>query len=589
MSLDQTPMNQLITDNIDIWTSTVKAKSASGRGSRKKLELYGVKKLRELILELAVRGKLVPQDPTDEPASVLLERIAEEKAQLVKDKKIKSVKALPNLGNDVIPFDIPASWNWVRLGDIGYTQTGGTPKKANPEHFGSDVPFIKPADITELEVRYDNEGLSTEGANSLGRVAPVGSVLMVCIGTIGKCQLIEKDCAFNQQINSVTPFLPIGSFVFNTLRSSYFNKCAWELSSSTTIAILNKGKWESIPIPLPPVAEQHRIVAKVDELMTLCDQLEQQTEDSIEAHQVLVTTLLDTLTNSANAEELMQNWQMVAEHFDTLFTTEESIDQLKQTILQLAVMGKLVPQDPTDEPAAKLLERIAEEKTQLIKDKKIKKQKALPPIADDEKLFELPNGWEWERIGNLSHFIEYGSSQKTVESLPNGVPVLKMGDIQNGKLILGEHKVMSSDVDELPNLYVKNNDVLYNRTNSAELVGKTGIYKGEDDKYSFASYLIRIRCNSANISPDYLNLSMNTPLFRQYQIEPHIKKQCGQANVNGTLMKSMLVSVPPLKEQSCIFNKVNELHKLCDQLKLRVIESKATQLHLTDAIVEQAM
>lgn len=154
-------------------------------------------------------------------------------------------------------------------------------------------------------------------------------------------------------------------------------------------------------IPLPPLTEQHRIVAKVDELMTLCDQLEQQTEASIEAHQVLVTTLLDTLTNSADADELMQNWSRISEHFDTLFTTEESIDQLKQTILQLAVMGKLVPQNPDDEPAAELLKRIAEEKAQLVKEKKIKKQKALPPISEDEKPFKLPNGWEWERIGTF--------------------------------------------------------------------------------------------------------------------------------------------------------------------------------------------
>ncbi|MBE4308545.1 hypothetical protein HJ063_18045 [Vibrio parahaemolyticus] len=340
-------------------------------------------------------------------------------------------------------------------------------------------------------------------------------------------------------------------------------------------------------IPVPPSAEQRRIVAKVDELMALCDQLEQQTEDSIEAHQVLVTTLLDTLTSSANADELMQNWARISEHFDTLFTTEESIDQLKQTILQLAVMGKLVPQDPTDEPASELLKRIAEEKAQLVKDKKIKKQKALPPIAEDEKPFELPSGWVWERIDNLSNLIEYGSSQKTVDPFPGGVPVLKMGDIQNGQLILGDHKMMSADVEELPSLYLKNNDILYNRTNSAELVGKTGIFKGEDDKYSFASYLIRIRCNSRNVLPDYINLSMNTPLFRTTQVEPHIKKQCGQANVNGTLMKSMLVSIPPLNEQKQIVSKVNQLISACNSLRRTIEKSKLKQLNIANSIVKR--
>ena len=341
-------------------------------------------------------------------------------------------------------------------------------------------------------------------------------------------------------------------------------------------------------ISVPPTNEQQRIVAKVDELMALCDQLEQQTESSLDAHQTLVQTLLDTLLQSADAEELEQNWQRLSAHFDLLFTTEQSIDQLKQTILQLAVMGKLVPQDPNDEPASELLKRIATEKEELVKQKKIKKQKPLPPISDDEKPFQLPKGWEWCRIGNLSHYIEYGSSEKTVDSLPNGVPVLKMGDIQDGCVVLGEHKVISPELEELPNLYLRDGDILYNRTNSAELVGKTGIFKGPDNYYSFASYLIRIRCNAENIFPDYLNLSMNTPKFRETQIDPHIKKQCGQANVNGTLMKTMLVSLPSLKEQHRIVAKVDQLIAFCDQLKAKLADSKTTQLSLTDALVNGA-
>lgn len=136
--------------------------------------------------------------------------------------------------------------------------------------------------------------------------------------------------------------------------------------------------------------------------MSLCDQLEQQSLTSLDAHQQLVETLLGTLTDSQNAEELAENWTRISEHFDTLFTTEASVDALKQTILQLAVMGKLVPQDPNDEPASELLKRIAQEKAQLVKDGKIKKQKPLPPISDEEKPFELPDGWEWCRIVDLA-------------------------------------------------------------------------------------------------------------------------------------------------------------------------------------------
>lgn len=232
-----------------------------------------IDQLKQTILELAVMGKLVPQDPNDEPVSELLEKIAEEKTRLIKDGAIKNEKSLPSISNEEIPFDVPEGWTWQRLGELGFTQTGGTPSKTNKEHFGNDIPFIKPGDIYPGCVDYDNEGLSNEGAKALGRTAPAGSILMVCIGTIGKCNIIERTCAFNQQINSISPYIEMGSYLLTALGSVYFQKSAWERSSRTTIAILNKGKWVDIVVPIPPLAEQHRIVAKVDELMALCDAL----------------------------------------------------------------------------------------------------------------------------------------------------------------------------------------------------------------------------------------------------------------------------------------------------------------------------
>ena len=147
---------------------------------------------------------------------------------------------------------------------------------------------------------------------------------MVCIGTIGKCNSIDSTCSFNQQINSLSPYIDVTKFLLLTLRSNYFQTIAWKKSSSTTIAILNKGKWVDIILPVAPLAEQHRIVAKVDELMALCDQLEQQQTDSNDAHQTLVETLLATLTSAANQKEFVEAWQRIANHFDTLFATERS-------------------------------------------------------------------------------------------------------------------------------------------------------------------------------------------------------------------------------------------------------------------------
>jgi hypothetical protein len=164
---------------------------------------------------------------------------------------------------------------------------------------------------------------------------------------------------------------------------------------------ISKVKIENTTVPLPPTAEQHRIVTKVYELMALCDQLEQQQTDSNDTHQTLVSVLLAALTSAADAKESAKTWQRITDHFDTLFTTEASIDKLKQTILQLAVMGKLVPQGHNDEPASALLEKIAKEKKRLFKEGKIKKQKPLPEIGEGEEPFELPKGWMWTRFGVL--------------------------------------------------------------------------------------------------------------------------------------------------------------------------------------------
>jgi type I restriction enzyme S subunit len=229
--------------------------------------------LKQTILQLAVMGKLVPQNPDEEPASELLKRIQAEKARLVAEGKIRKDKPLPAIGEEEKPFELPVGWNWWALGNIGYTQTGTTPNKSEPESFGTDYPFIKPGDIYPDFVDYKNEGLSQYGLLKSGRLAPNGSVLMVCIGTLGKCNLIDCDCSFNQQINSITPLVVVPRYLLIALRSPYFQNEVWRRSSSTTICILNKGRWEAIPTPLPPVPEQHRIVAKVDELMALCDQL----------------------------------------------------------------------------------------------------------------------------------------------------------------------------------------------------------------------------------------------------------------------------------------------------------------------------
>ncbi len=231
--------------------------------------------LRQTILDLAVRGRLVNQDATDEPAEVLLKRIAKEKERLVRSGELRNREAIPEVDLEEVSYQLPSGWAWGRVGQLGLTQTGTTPSKNHGDHFGDHIPFVKPADLLPNEVVYDNEGLSSDGLAESGRVAPAGSILMVCIGTIGKCQVIRQPCSFNQQINSLTPYCGLDpDFLLTAFRASDFHASAWAASSKSTLSLLNKGRWELLYLPLPPLAEQRRIVAKVDELMRLCDTLE---------------------------------------------------------------------------------------------------------------------------------------------------------------------------------------------------------------------------------------------------------------------------------------------------------------------------
>lgn len=578
-------MNRILLDSLPIWT-TAQAQKTSNRGiSASNQQLLGIQKLRELILELAVRGKLVPQDPNDEPASELLKKIEAEKKRLIKEEKIKMQAVLSDVEENNRLFQLPSTWEWVKIGNVGYTQTGGTPSKNDNSLFGSDIPFIKPGDIYPNYVDYSNEGLSFKGVDSLGRSAIEGSILMVCIGTIGKCNLIDRMCTFNQQINSISPYHKISDYILLALRSRYFQDTAWEKSSSTTIAILNKGKWENIGIPLPPLAEQYRVVERVNELMALCDELEKEQTNNNTAHETLVEVLLGTLTDAKNSDDVKEAWQRIAACFDTLFTTEHSIDKLKQTILQLAVMGKLVPQDPKDEPASELLKKIAKEKAQLIKEGKIKKQPPLPEITEEEKPFELPKGWEWVRLGEVLKKVTDGTHHSPPNFGNGDYMYISAKNIKNEGLLLDEITFVDKSIhDEIySRCDPEYGDVLYIKDGAT-----TGITTLNTLKVPFSMLssvaLLKVPIGLLN---SFLLISLRSPYFYKEMRD----EMTGVAITRVTLSKinKSIIALPPKEEQANIVTKVDELLTLCDRLKERIREAQEMQNTLAEEIVRRVV
>ena len=233
-----------------------------------------IQQLRQTILNLAVRGKLVPQDPGDEPAEELQMEMAKRANELLEKGEIRGIKPAEPIPDHETPFDCPSSWCWVRLQSIGITQTGNTPPKSHPEYFGEFIPFVKPAALTMSEIDYGGEGISREGLPFARRIR-AGSVLMVCIGSsIGKVNRTDRDICCNQQINAVTPYLAgCGSYLTLALKADAFQRQITAKAGTGTLPIISKGKWERLIIPLPPFSEQKRIVEKAAAIFSVCERI----------------------------------------------------------------------------------------------------------------------------------------------------------------------------------------------------------------------------------------------------------------------------------------------------------------------------
>ncbi|TDU23534.1 type I restriction enzyme S subunit [Chromohalobacter marismortui] len=572
---------QLITDHLDLWTGAVTHKSGSGRsasGKNGKIELTGIKKLRELILELAVRGKLVEQDPSDEPASVLLERIAEEKTRLVKEGKIKKPKKLPHVSEKDKYFQTPKKWEWVRLGNLfNSIMSGGTPNKSNPEFWGGKIPWASVKDLGKSKnIEKTIDYITAEGLKAGSKLADSGDILICTRMGLGKVAICSRPVAINQDIKAVK--LSSGTSI-DFFLIAY--KALDIIGTGTTVSGITQDKLLNYVIGLPPLEEQHRIVKKVDELMALCDQLEQEVSDQLKAHEVLVDTLLDALTRSSDATELAENWARVSEHFDTLFTTEASIDKLKKTILQLAVMGRLVEQDPNDEPASALLDEILAERDRLKREEGMK-TKASGAVNTEEAYLTIPRSWVWVRLGNTAKFIDYRG--KTPKKLGSGKRLITAKNIRKGYIDKDPEEFISEPYYHtwMTRGFPRVGDTLF--TPEAPLGNAANV--DLEEEFALAQRAICFQWHVKEISPFMLMQILALPFQEQLIFNATGMTANG---IKAAKLKEIPVVLPPLEEQKSIVEKVDELMALCDRLKARLSEAGETRYQLAETVVEQAV
>ena len=333
---------------------------------------FDAQALREKILDLAMRGKLVPQDPNDEPASVLLEKIKEEKAELIKEKKIKKTKPLPPITDDEKPFDIPDSWEWVRLGDVIKPEVHKKPTKNFTYIDIASVDNKKNQIANPNKINIAKDKIASRARQELDSNDILFSVVRPYLKNIALVPDNDEYKVGSTGFYVLKPFKLISrKYIFYLVLSGYvISKMTQKMKGDNSPSI-RKGDLQGLIIPLPPLSEQSRIAAKIAQLFALLRKVETSTQQYAK---------LQTL--------------------------------LKSKVLDLAMRGKLIEQDPNDEPASVLLEKIKAEKAELIKEKKIKKTKPLPPITDDEKPFDIPDSWEWVRLGDVGEIFAGGDKPK---------------------------------------------------------------------------------------------------------------------------------------------------------------------------------
>lgn len=532
----------------------------------------GVEKLRQMVLSLAVRGKLVEQSLNDESVTDLLRRIQEKKESWIEEGRLKKSSMKQADSEIEEPWTIPDSWNWVRFSDVTINRDA------------ERIPLSREARSTR-EGPYDYYGASgvidhiddfifdkpllligEDGANLINRSTPIAFIAK------GEYWVNNHAHVLDSVSLSVLRYLEV--FINAIDLKPYV--------TGTAQPKMNQAKMNSIAVAFPPLAEQKRIVAKVDELMALCDELDARQQARRTVHVSLNEAALDRLTTAKNDDDFAAAWNRVHNNFDTLYSIPKNVTALRQTILQLAVMGKLVKQDPNDEPAAQCISHAKGHLQKLIAKKVIRKPKALPDINTEEKEYSIPDSWDWVRLNDVCELITDGTHQ-TPKYTESGRMFLSAQNVKPFRFQPENHRFVSETDYQ--------NYVSKKKASLGDVLLTVGAGIGEaavvDQELDFAIYvsLGLIRPIKGVVDSEFLVLWLNSPIGRKHSSDNTYGKGVSQGNLNLSLIRSFLISLPPRQEQQRIVSRVNELMSLCDELETRLTQQQTDANRLTEAMI----
>ena len=552
-----------------------------------------VPRLRRFILDLAVRGKLAPQDLDDEPASELLKRIAAAKAQLIKAGEIRKPRELGVGEALTVPFEVPQSWQWVRLDSVGAIIGGGTPPANEAVNFaepGQGIPWLTPADLgrhSELFISRGSRDLTEKGLQSSSTtLMPGGTVLFTSRAPIGYVAIAANPISTNQGFKSVVPYVPDCSR-FIALAMQCFAPEIDAKAPGTTFREVSGKIVAGVPFPLPPLAEQHRIVAKVDELMALCDRLEAaRTEREATRNRLAAASLARLNAPDPDPSTFRNDAAFALDNLTPLTIRPDQIKALRQTILNLAVRGKLVPQDPNDEPASELLREIAVEKARSVKERKIKRTEAQVPDSLHVP-FILPVGWAWSTLGGICSKTGSGSTPRGGRNAyrQEGVVFLRSQNVYDEGLRIDDVAYIDTATHEkMSGTGVRPADLLLNITG-----GSLGRCCRVPDQFCEANVsqhvaIIRVAINGLQ---DFVHLLIRSPYFQSFIFDE--QTGAGRGGLPKNRMDRIPVALPPFAEQLRIVAKVDELMALCDRLEASLTTGDETRGRLLESVLHEAL
>ena len=482
------------------------------------------------ILQRALQGKIVEQDSSEGYGCAEIEKMTQHKKRLLKSKEIKREKDLPIISDEDKPYDVPESWAWERVGNVGSWSAGATPSRTNPEYYSGNVPWLKTGDLNDGYVSEVPEYISELALQKTSvRLNPAGSVLMAMYGaTIGKLGILEVPMTTNQACCACIPFDGLyNKYLFYFLMGNRKNFI--KMGEGGAQPNISKDKIVNYPIAIPPLAEQKRIVAKIEELLPYIDRYEKM-------------------------------WSRL-EDLNKRFPVD-----MQKSILQMAIQGKLVEQRPEEGTAEELYQQIQKEKKELIKAGKIKKGKPLPEITEDEIPFDIPDSWKWVRLSQLFSVLngDRGKNYPAKSTLSHeGIPFISALNLDGKSVIEDDNLLRLSEqqYERLGNGKLIRDDIVVCIRGS---LGKHGRYPF--DKGAIASSLVILRAfTNDDILAEFLMMYLDTPLFfseiRRYD------NGTAQPNLAAKSLEQFLVPLPPLAEQKRIVAKLEEILPLCERLK----------------------